>query len=126
MAEGGQIGRAVNSTENRGPSISAATAPNERETAGPSTMMARWAALERHLEVKAASRQMLDEEGKVLQAWNDYLAETAYERELAGPWASRIDGLCEDREIVSAARRVSRERRVAEARAAQRKASRGP
>ena len=41
--EGGQIGRALNSTENRGPLISVA---NERETAGPSTMMARLAALE--------------------------------------------------------------------------------
>ena len=52
------------------------------------------------------------------QPWDAYLEETPYGRQLAGPWANRIDGLREDREVVSAAQRARRERREAEATAA--------
>ena len=73
--------------------------------------MARWAA-------QAASRRTWAAEGEALRAWDAFLAETPYGRKLAGTWARRIDGLREDREMVTAARRARRERREAEAAAA--------
>ena len=77
------------------------------------------AVLERRLEtVQANSRRAWAKEGEVLQAWDAYLAETPYSRQLAGPLANRIDGLREDREMVSAARRARREHREPEATAA--------
>ena len=53
-----------------------------------------------------------------MQEWGTYLAETLYGRQLAGPWANRIDGVHENREMVSEARRARRECREAEAVAA--------
>ena len=119
----GQRGQTADSAENRGPSVPERTETSASQTSEsesqPSSMMARWTALERRLEaVQANCRRVWAEEGEVLREWDSYLAETPFGRQLAGPWANRVDGLREDREVVSAARRARRERHEAEAAAA--------
>ena len=92
MANDDQGGQAAESALIRGPHVPEMSTAGNSDATEPSPVMVR--------------------------AWNAFLAETPYGRKLAGTWARRIDGLREDREMVTAARRARRERREAEAAAA--------
>ena len=113
-------GESARVRRNRGSTVpeAAASGTSEREPQPPPTM-AQWAVLDCRLEaVQANSRRIWAEKGEVLREFEAYLVETPYGRQFAGPWANRVDGLREDREVVSAARRARRERREAEPAAA--------